>query len=121
MLAGYPPFCDETPFGIYEKILKGKVDYPSHFDPLAKDLISKLLIPDKSRRIGCLKNGAEDIKRHKWFKDADWDAIYNRTITAPIIPSIRYDGDTQNYASYPEEPPGELVTGDPYRDLFPDF
>ncbi len=28
MLAGYPPFFDENPFGIYEKILSGKVEWP---------------------------------------------------------------------------------------------
>ncbi len=28
MLAGYPPFFDETPYGIYQKILQGKIDWP---------------------------------------------------------------------------------------------
>ena len=28
MLAGYPPFFDDNPFGIYEKILSGKIDWP---------------------------------------------------------------------------------------------
>lgn len=36
MLAGYPPFYDENPFGIYQKILAGKIDFPKHFDPNAK-------------------------------------------------------------------------------------
>jgi serine/threonine protein kinase len=39
MLAGYPPFFDDNPFGIYEKILGGKIEWPRQIDPLAKDLI----------------------------------------------------------------------------------
>jgi hypothetical protein len=64
--AGYPPFYDENPFGIYQKILAGKIEYPRHFDVHAKDLVRKLLSPDRSKRIGNLKNGAEDIKKHKY-------------------------------------------------------
>lgn len=28
MLAGYPPFYAETPYGIYQRILGGKIDFP---------------------------------------------------------------------------------------------
>ena len=85
MLAGYPPFYAENPLGIYEKILAGilykklisfhfpyfilgKVDWPKSIENVAKDLIRKLLVIDRTKRIGNLKNGAEDIKNHKWFK-----------------------------------------------------
>ena len=36
MLAGYPPFYDENPFGIYQKILANKIEFPRHFDVNAK-------------------------------------------------------------------------------------
>ena len=36
MLAGYPPFYDDNPFGIYQKVLAGKIDFPKHFDIEAK-------------------------------------------------------------------------------------
>ncbi len=51
----YPPFYDENPFGIYEKILAAKVHYPSALDPLGKDLIKKLLVSDRTKRFGCMK------------------------------------------------------------------
>ncbi len=41
-LAGYPPFFDENPFGIYEKILACRIPFPSFFDANAKDIIKKL-------------------------------------------------------------------------------
>ena len=69
MLAGYPPFFDDNPFGIYEKILSGKIDWPRHIDPVAKDLIKKFLVSDRTKRLGNMKNGTEDVKRHRlvWY------------------------------------------------------
>jgi hypothetical protein len=39
MIVGYPPFFDQTPFKIYEKILVGKVEYPTFMDPNAKGFL----------------------------------------------------------------------------------
>ena len=47
MLAGYPPFYDENPFGIYEKILACRIPFPSFLDANSKDLIKKLCQPDR--------------------------------------------------------------------------
>ena len=55
MLAGYPPFYDEDPLGIYQKILEGKIKFPWHFDRHSKDLIKKLLTADLTKRLGNLK------------------------------------------------------------------
>ena len=46
----------------------GKIDWPKSLESVAKDLIRKLLVIDRTKRIGNLKNGADDIKNHKWFK-----------------------------------------------------
>ena len=66
MLAGYPPFFDDNPFGIYEKILTGKIIWPRHIDQVAKDLIKKLLVQDRTKRLGNMKNGSDDVKRHRY-------------------------------------------------------
>merc|ERR1711990_463026 len=97
MLAGYPPFYDENPFGIYQKILAGKIDFPRHFDVHAKDLIKKLLTADRTKRIGCLKNGAEDIKKHKWYRGLNWAALYNKQMDAFIVPEVSSPDDTSQY------------------------
>lgn len=36
MIVGQPPFCDEEPMGIYQKILAGKIYFPKYFDKNAK-------------------------------------------------------------------------------------
>lgn len=102
MLAGYPPFFDDNPFAIYEKILAGKIDWPRHIDPVAKDLIKKLLVQDRTKRLGNMKNGAEDVKRHRWFKGTNWDDLYNKRVKPPLSPKVNYDGDTQNFDEYPD-------------------
>jgi len=122
MLAGYPPFYDENPFGIYQKILAGKIEFPRHFDPNAKDLVKKLLTADRTKRFGCLKDGAEDIKRHKWFKGVDWVKVYNRKVKPPFIPGYKSLDDTSNFDKYPdseETSPAPLTQKD--KDLFKEF
>ncbi|XP_018329229.1 protein kinase DC2 [Agrilus planipennis] len=102
MLAGYPPFYDDNPFGIYEKILSGKIDWPKHLDPVAKDLIKKLLVQDRTKRLGNMKSGADDIKRHRWFKGIDWHEVEDRKLTPPIVPKVSHPGDSSNFDDYPE-------------------
>jgi serine/threonine protein kinase len=72
MLGGQPPFVDDDPMGIYQQILAGKVNFPRFFERNAKNLIKKLLTADLTKRFGCLKNGAEDIRKHKWFSGLDY-------------------------------------------------
>jgi len=102
MLAGYPPFYDENPFGIYQKVLAGRIDFPKHFDVKAKDLVKRLLTHDRAKRFGCLKHGAEDIQKHKWYKGMDWDALNNRQVKPPYIPSVKAADDTSMFDRYPE-------------------
>ncbi|XP_013789687.2 cAMP-dependent protein kinase catalytic subunit-like, partial [Limulus polyphemus] len=78
MAAGYPPFFADQPIQIYEKIVSGKVRFPSHFTSDIKDLLRNLLQVDLTKRYGNLKNGVNDIKNHKWFAAMDWIAIYQK-------------------------------------------
>ncbi|XP_075450688.1 cAMP-dependent protein kinase catalytic subunit PRKX isoform X2 [Ascaphus truei] len=99
----FPPFFDDNPFGIYQKILAGKIDFPRHLDLYVKDLIKKLLVVDRTRRLGNMKNGAEDVKRHRWFRSIDWDAVPQRKLKSPIMPKVSHEGDTSNFEAYPED------------------
>ncbi|KAI9012554.1 kinase-like domain-containing protein [Phycomyces nitens] len=122
MLAGYPPFYDDDHLKLYEKIIQGKIHWPSYLDPHAKDLLKRLLTSDLSRRYGNLRNGAEDIKNHAWFSGVEFERVANRQVRAPYIPSIRGDGDASHFDKYPENTEKYGVSApDPYRDMFPDF
>jgi len=69
-----------------------------------------------------LKDGAEDIKRHKWFKGVDWVKVYNRKVKPPFIPGYKSLDDTSNFDKYPdseETAPAPLSQKD--KDLFKEF
>uniref|UniRef100_A0A182IQZ2 Protein kinase domain-containing protein n=1 Tax=Anopheles atroparvus TaxID=41427 RepID=A0A182IQZ2_ANOAO len=105
MVVGYPPFYDDNPFGIYEKILSGKIEWSRHVDPIAKDLVKKLLVLDRTKRLGNMKNGAEDVKRHRWFKQLDWNVVIRKQLKPPIVPTYVFsskEDDTSNFDDYPE-------------------
>ena len=88
MLAGYPPFFDDHPLGIYEKILRNEIAFPAHIDPYAKDLIRGLLTADRSKRLGNLRGGAKDVMSHSWFAGVDWASLERKEIGAPIVPRV---------------------------------
>ncbi|XP_071043851.1 cAMP-dependent protein kinase catalytic subunit 1 isoform X8 [Parasteatoda tepidariorum] len=103
MAAGYPPFFADQPIQIYEKIVSGKVRFPSHFTSDLKDLLKNLLQVDLTKRYGNLKNGVNDIKNHKWFATTDWITIFQKKVEAPFIPKCKGPGDTSNFDDYEEE------------------
>jgi len=78
MLNGHSPFEAEDHLQTYQKILDGTVNYPATIDADAKDLISKMLQKDISRRFGNLSAGAKDIKEHAFYGKAqfDWENPY---------------------------------------------
>ena len=109
MIAGYPPFFDENPFGIYQKILAGKIDFPkNYFDDAAKSLISKLLVQDSSKRLGCLAGRCVDVMKHKFFKSLDFTAVALRKLSPPFVPPVRADDDNSMFDRYPESTDGNV-------------
>ena len=68
MLAGYPPFYDCEPHGIYKKITAGIIEFPRFFSLRTKDLIRKLLNPEIKYRLGCqevVNHNRRMVKRSK--------------------------------------------------------
>jgi serine/threonine protein kinase len=99
---GYPPFYNNDQFVAYQKILSGKLEFPRHFDYAAKQLLRKLLHTDQGQRIGSAKNGGEEIKYEPWFVGISWTDVYQRKIKPPVKPTVKSDGDTENFDKYDE-------------------
>jgi len=119
MLSGNPPFESETSYGIYKKVLAGEITFPRMINDPARDLLTQLLNPKPAYRLGNLKNGAQDVKSHEWFKDVDWKALEAKKLRSPYLPKIRDESDTSNFAKYPEV---ATATGQPVsEDVFPEF
>ena len=123
MLAGYTPFYDSTPMKTYEKILAGKIHYPSFFQPDVIDLLTKLITADLTRRLGNLINGPADIRNHPWFLEVVWEKLLAKDIETPYEPPITAGvGDSSLFDHYPEEQLDYGSQGeDPYALYFLDF
>ena len=72
---------------IYRKIINTKPRYPDGFDSRLKSLTKHLLRRDLSKRFGNLKDGANDIKTHRFFEDINWDDLLKKKLNPPHIPS----------------------------------
>mmetsp|Transcript_4036 Transcript_4036/g.5950 ORF Transcript_4036/g.5950 Transcript_4036/m.5950 type:complete len:357 (-) Transcript_4036:224-1294(-) len=105
MLAGFPPFYDEQPFYIYQKIVAGigKVQFPKGIDPKAKQLIKSLLKEDYRQRLGCLKNGGYSVRKHRWFKGLGFKKIIALETPAPYIPKVASPMDTSHFEDFVED------------------
>ncbi|GAD94554.1 cAMP-dependent protein kinase type 2 [Paecilomyces variotii No. 5] len=124
MLCGFTPFWDSgSPVKIYENILRGKVKYPPYMHPDAVDLLSQLITPDLTKRLGNLHGGSEDVKNHPWFAEVTWDRLARKDIDAPYVPPVRGgQGDASQFDKYPEEREAYGANGDdPYGHLFSEF
>ncbi|KAI6679685.1 hypothetical protein NL676_033566 [Syzygium grande] len=111
MLVGYPPFYADDPIMTCRKIVhwKNHLKFPedARLSPEARDLICRLLC-DVDHRLGT--RGAGQIKAHPWFKDIDWDRLYE--MEAAFRPQVNGELDTQNFMKFDEvEPPMASRTG----------
>lgn len=102
MLVGQPPFVDDDPLKVYQQVLAGKLVFPRFVDRNARSLVKKVLTADLTKRYGCLKGGAADIKYHKWFTGFEFDALLARTLLPPIVPKTNGSSDTSQFDPYPD-------------------
>ena len=98
MIVGFPPFYTGTNNNskMYELIKKKAVYFP---DPQrhniamsadCKDFISKLLEKNAATRLGT-RGGIEEVLAHPWLDAIDAERIFEKTIEAPVKPSLSSD------------------------------
>lgn len=87
MLVGYPPFFSDSASDTCKKILNWKsnlaIPDKTRISDEALDLIKRLIV-DVDKRLGY--NGAEDIKKHPFFRKINWDDLINTV--PPFIPDV---------------------------------
>lgn len=122
MLTGSPPFYDDNPYSLYQKILECSYEIPADMHPEAGDLIAQLLDTDRFNRLGIRVNGTqggtEGVKAHPWFQGVDFLAVESRLIPVPWLPEVQREDDASNYDQYPDscEPQVPVFAGaDPFQ------
>ena len=103
MLASFPPFFDDEPIETYRKIIRGRVKFPRYFTPEARDLIRGLLRNKPTKRLGILKGGANNIRKHGWFYGFNWDKLYKGQLKAPIVNKVKNNKDLSNFVNSEED------------------
>ena len=68
---------------------------PNFFSNEAKDLLTKLLAKDPSKRLGA--NGISEIKNHEFFANMSWEDIILMKKTPPIVPLVINALDSGNF------------------------
>ena len=105
MLVGRFPFRFQKDGKINIDVYKKPIRYPSYMDDKAKDLISKLLEMDPTKRLGNAENGWEDVKNHPYFEDVDWDKAKEKKLTPPLFPKIENEEDIKYFEkTFTDEP-----------------
>ena len=87
MLTGVTPFKGSEEDRL-ESMLAHSIDFEileDGFDPLAKDLIEKLLYPKYTKRLGTSHNAGPMVRGHPWFNDFDWIGLVKKQLSAPAL------------------------------------
>jgi protein kinase A len=88
--------------------------------PQGLDLIRKLLTPEPSERLGSAKGGAEDVKKHTFYKKLAWQSLLTKKIEAPYKPTIKNAFDTSNFEAF-DDPDRDTPYGNVPRGIFDEF
>lgn len=107
MLVGQVPFGGDSVVQVYENIIRGEIFFPFNINLSApsRDIITQLLKVDRTRRLGNMRNGAQDVQNHAWFSNINWEDVAGKRLLPPCRPHVVYDGDPSNFEEYdPEEP-----------------
>ncbi|KGL84991.1 cGMP-dependent protein kinase 2, partial [Tinamus guttatus] len=113
LLTGSPPFSGADQMMTYNLILKGieKLDFPKIITRRPEDLIRRLCRQNPTERLGNLRNGINDIKKHRWLNGFNWDGLKVRKLASPLKRELTGPTDYSYFDCYPPEegtPPDEF-------------
>ncbi|KAJ0121234.1 hypothetical protein J7T55_008397 [Diaporthe amygdali] len=97
MCCGWSPFYAEDTQQMYKNIAFGKVRFPRDTLSLeGRNFVKGLLNRNAKHRLGA-NDDAEELKRHPFFNDVDWEALSKKVITPPFKPSLKSDTDVSYF------------------------
>lgn len=103
-IVGSTPFYEKSmdQMTLFKRIISGKFDFPggNFMSTFSKDLIRRMLTVRQSERLGSFAGAADDIKRHPWFKELNWEALAEKEISAPWKPDIKDALDVSNFDNW---------------------
>nr|KAF6492935.1 ribosomal protein S6 kinase A6 [Molossus molossus] len=92
MLTGTLPFQGKDRNETMNMILKAKLGMPQFLSAEAQSLLRMLFKRNPANRLG--SEGVEEIKRHHFFANIDWNKLYKREVQPPFKPASGKPDDT---------------------------
>ena len=83
MLTGKPPFYSANKTEILKNITTRPVPVPEDLSPNARSLLKGLFKIKPNERLGFSK-GAEEIRKHPFFANINFDQLLQKKVEAPI-------------------------------------
>uniref|UniRef100_A0A4W5QTY3 non-specific serine/threonine protein kinase n=1 Tax=Hucho hucho TaxID=62062 RepID=A0A4W5QTY3_9TELE len=125
MLTGSLPFQGKDRKETMVLILKAKLGMPQFLSPEVQSLIRALFKRNPANRLGAGPDGVEEIKRHNFFGNIDWNKLYRREIKPPFKPAVGRPEDTFHFdpeftSRTPTDSPG-IPPSDNTHQLFRGF
>ncbi|EMC91585.1 hypothetical protein BAUCODRAFT_27875 [Baudoinia panamericana UAMH 10762] len=99
MLLQQSPFRGEDEDEIYDAILADEPLYPIHMPRDSVSILQKLLTREPELRLGSGPTDAQEIMSHAFFRNINWEDIYNKRVPAPFVPTVKNRADTSNFDS----------------------
>jgi serine/threonine protein kinase len=120
LLTGSPPFKANNNAKLQEKIVKQKLTLPYFLGPDAKDLLTRLLRKEPSKRLGYhMPKDLQTIKNHRFFRKIDWKALECREVAPPILPVVTDPALAENFsADFTALPLSPVVTSNGFDDYY---
>ncbi|KAM6972323.1 serine/threonine-protein kinase N1 isoform 2-T2 [Aplochiton taeniatus] len=106
MLVGESPFPGDDEEEVFDSIVNDEVRYPRFLSSEAIAIMRRLLRRNPERRLGSGEKDAEEVKKQPFFRNLDWEALLQRKLPPPFLPSIGNKEDVSNFdEEFTAEPP----------------
>jgi serum/glucocorticoid-regulated kinase 2 len=100
LTVGVPPFYSQNVNEMYNKIQHGVLRFPPFLSENCKNLIIELLNRDPKKRCGS-KNDVDDIKKHAFYKDMNWEKLLKKQIDIAYKPDIKQSNFDETFTAEP--------------------
>uniref|UniRef100_A0A8D3DKK6 protein kinase C n=1 Tax=Scophthalmus maximus TaxID=52904 RepID=A0A8D3DKK6_SCOMX len=97
MLVGESPFPGDDEEEVFDSIVNDEVRYPRFLSTEAISIMRRLLRRSPERRLGAGEKDAEEVKRHLFFRNMDWNGLLAKKVKPPFVPIIQGVNDVSNF------------------------
>lgn len=89
LMTGNPPFRGNNHGKIQENIVRQRLPLPYFLSPDAKDLLTRLLRKEPTKRLGAtMPKDMQTLQKHRFFRKINWRKLEARAMEPPIQPMI---------------------------------